>query len=144
MIDPKEDGISHINIYSKGATSLGRFLSNFSDCHIETEDGYFRTIEGYWYWLSTKHEPLRDFPGWQCKTVGRKLRGDDWPSFPGFEQKILKAIAIKIQQPWCVQELIKSKRLPFYHYYVVNGKVVMPKDGLWMINFITEFRNELV
>lgn len=145
MIDPKEDGISHINIYSKGSTALGRFLSNFSDCHIHTEDGYFRTIEGYWYWLSTKHEPLRDFPGWQCKKVGRSLRGEDWPNHPDFEKKILKAIMIKMtSSEWCIQELIKSGTLPFHHYYVIDGKPIIVKDGMWMINLITAFRDELV
>jgi len=30
MINPEEDGITHINIYSKGKTDLGRMLSNFA------------------------------------------------------------------------------------------------------------------
>lgn len=51
MIDYKKDGVDHINIYSKGKTSLGRFLSNFAQADIETEDGNFASIEGYWYWL---------------------------------------------------------------------------------------------
>lgn len=146
MIHPLEDGVTHINIYSKGRTPLGRFLSNFSDCRIQTEDGYFRTIEGYWYWLSTKHEPLRDFPGWQCKQVGRKLRGEDWPKDPEFNGKIARAIMTKITtNQWCLNELIQSGTLPFFHYYVLDGgKVIMVKDGLWIINLITEFRNELV
>lgn len=28
--NPEEDGITHINIYSKGSTELGRLLSNFA------------------------------------------------------------------------------------------------------------------
>lgn len=51
MIDHNKDGIDHINIYSKGRTALGRFLSNFAQAEIETEDGEFASIEGYWYWL---------------------------------------------------------------------------------------------
>lgn len=144
-MNPKEDGITHINVYSKGQTPLGRYLSNFSDCHVHTEDGYFRTIEGYWYWLSTKHEPLRDFPGWQCKKVGRGLRAPDWPKTPKFEEKIMRAIMIKIStNEWCVDQLSQTDTLPLYHYYVIDGKAVQVKEGLWMINLITEFRDELV
>ena len=39
MYKPKDDGITHINIYSQGKTQLGRFLSNFEPSPIETEDG---------------------------------------------------------------------------------------------------------
>ncbi len=142
-VDPKEDGYSHINIYSKGSTALGRFLSNFSDCHVITEDGYFRTIEGYCYWLSTKHEPLRDFPGWQAKQVGRKLRGLDWNDTPGFQDKILKAILYKIMSHNNMKDLFIKSNLPFYHYYVYNEKVVEVKDGIWIISFIDWLRTEM-
>lgn len=152
MVDPKEDGINHINIYSKGKTPIGRFLSNFADCNVETEDGPFRTIEGYWYWLSASElyndksilEQLRTTNGWESKQLGRKLRAADWVKTPWFYEKILRAIATKVQTPWCVEQLIKTGQLPFFHYYVVNGKVAMPKDGLWMVQFIQEFRDELV
>ncbi len=145
MIDPKDDGKTHLNIYSKGLTKLGRFLSNFADCDIQTEDGYFRTIEGYWYWLSTRDGRLRNLPGWECKTLGRKLRGDDWLKDPAFEKKIMKAIIVKIStNEWCIDELKKSAGLPFYHYYTYGPKVMMVKDGLWVVSLISEFRDELV
>lgn len=51
MIDPNKDGIDHINIYSKGKTALGKFLSNFTQCDVETKHGEFGSIEAYWYWL---------------------------------------------------------------------------------------------
>jgi len=41
------DGVTHINIYSKGKTSLDRALSNFAHTPIETVDGKFASIEGY-------------------------------------------------------------------------------------------------
>ena len=47
MINPQNDGVDHINIYSKGLTELGRFLSNFEHILITTEDGDFNSIEGY-------------------------------------------------------------------------------------------------
>lgn len=144
MIDPKDDGVSHINVYSKGATELGRYLSNFSDCYIETEHGSFRTVEGYWYWLACHDERLRLTSGWESKQLGRELRAPDWPKIEGFEKNIMKAIMQKMMRPWCSAELAKTGTLPFYHYYVVKGRVVMPKDGLWMIDLIQQFRDELV
>lgn len=144
MIDPSQDGVTHINIYSKAATPLGRYLSNFADCNIETKDGPFRTIEGYWYWLAVRDDRLRKTSGWDSKKLGRELRAPDWPKTRGFQEKILSAIAIKVQDPKCVQMLLESKQLPFYHYYVSqSGMAIMPKDGLWMISFIQQFRDEL-
>ena len=51
MINPKQDGISHVNIYSQGKTELGRMLSNFYHYQVITKDGNFTSVEGYWYWL---------------------------------------------------------------------------------------------
>lgn len=60
-------------------------------------------------------------------------------------EPINKAIMIKMtSSEWCIQELIKSRKLPFHHYYVIDGKPIIVKDGMWMINLITAFRDELV
>lgn len=145
MINPAEDGKTHINIYSKGATWLGRFLSNFADCHVDTDDGPFRTIEGYWYWLSTKNEDLRKTDGFASKKLGRELGGQDWSHDPNFEFKISKAILQKMNKSEeCKKALIQSGIIPFYHYYVYKSKVVMPKDGLWMITLIDQYREYLL
>ena len=144
MIDPSEDGISHINVYSKGKTELGRYLTNFGECYVDTDHGNFRTVEGYWYWLACHDDRLRHTDGWESKKLGRELRVPDWPKLDNFERYIMQAIMNKMVRPWCTEELIKTGKLPFYHYYVYNGRVIMPKDGLWMINLMTEFRDELV
>lgn len=143
MLKPENDGITHINIYSKGKTQLGRFLSNFSDCNVMTDDGPFRTIEGYWYWLSTHYDELRVLPGFACKTRGRAVGGKDWMDEDNFRQKILKAIAVKVlSNDWCVQQM-KQSDLPLVHYYVYGSKVIEVKDGLWMLSFLDFLRNEL-
>lgn len=50
------DGIDHINIYSKGKTTLGRMLSNFA-CTPFThpEDGKFASIEDIRRQLRIQH-----------------------------------------------------------------------------------------
>lgn len=143
-MNPGEDGITHINIYSKAKTEIGRFLSNFSDCNVKTEDGIFRTVEGYWYWLSCKDERFRMTNGFQSKKLGRELRAPDWVKDPDFYRKIGMAITIKIisdrEMSW---KLVETGSLPLYHYYVYGGKIVMVKEGLWMINLIDHIRTEL-
>lgn len=48
-----DDGITHINIYSNGATPLGRFLSNFTHCTVETPHGKFESLEGYYHYIKS-------------------------------------------------------------------------------------------
>ena len=147
MIDPKDDGVYHINVYSKGATEIGRFLSNFADCNVATENGNFRTVEGYWYWLSVENKILREklrlTNGWESKTLGRKLRGKDWVDTPDFQEKILRAITTKVLSRPDMAQLMKESSLPFYHYYLYNDKVIAPNDGLWILTFLEHLRNEL-
>ena len=69
----EEDGITHVNIYSQGKTKLGKWLSNFSHTPIDTEDGHFESIEGYWYWLVTDNinkDILRGLYGYEAKKPG--------------------------------------------------------------------------
>ena len=47
----EDDGVTHINVYSRGVTSLGRSLSNLAECNIEHQYfGHFRTLEGLWFY----------------------------------------------------------------------------------------------
>jgi hypothetical protein len=120
---PERDGVDHINVYSKGATELGRLLSNFADTPFEhPEHGWFRTVEGFWYWLKTGmiHNELREVYGWQAKELGRK-----WPvvETDNFDENIKVALRCKlIQHPEILCMLIDNE-LPLTHYYVVRGSV---------------------
>lgn len=152
-MSPDEDGINHINVYSKAKTELGRFLSNFSDCNVATLDGPFKTIEGYWYWLNLpegtpEREKLRITNGFDSKFLGRDLKAPDWgpKKFDlDFERKICYAITVKIlSNRWCCLELIKSQGKPLFHYYVYGTKVIMVKDGLWMLRLMEQIRDELI
>jgi len=62
IIDPKEDRISHINVYSKSTTELGRKLTNFARMTTPTaNDGVFASVEAYWYWLGVaENNPKRE------------------------------------------------------------------------------------
>jgi predicted NAD-dependent protein-ADP-ribosyltransferase YbiA (DUF1768 family) len=143
---PETDGIDHINIYSKGCTELGRFLSNFTHSPVETEDGHFESIEGYWYWLGTNRaekDVLRRLIGYQAKVFGRKLRALDWQDSEDFKQKICNAITIKLHNNKDYLGMLQQSTLPLVHYYVMYNKIITPKEGQWIIDHINTFRNEI-
>jgi hypothetical protein len=152
MFNPEEDGVTHINVYSKGQTQIGRMLSNFYHSPFKlAEDGEFKCLEGYWYWLQIQDIPgrdiLRELAGWECKKFGRKLR-DSFPS-PRldpmeFRKKIAIAIASKVEQnPRIIAEL-KRSTLPFVHYYNYAGRVVVPEDNEWIMLILEWCRNKVM
>ncbi len=133
------DGVDHLNIYSKGATALGRALSNFADLGVSTVDGEFASIEGYWYWLSVKpgtprRDDLRFSTGWQAKALGRELRGQDWVGVPDFKLRIVNAMVAKLILHPTLREALAKSTLGFTHYYVYGDKRVTPDDGQWIID----------
>lgn len=141
------DGIDHINTYSKGKTELGRFLSNFARHRIKTEDGYFRSVEGYWYWLGCTHENkdrLKTLHGFNAKKVGRELGSPDWLDDDIFKNKIKKAITNKVEtMPKHLQKEFLNCNLPFVHYYEYGGKVVNVPEADWIIDHLNKVKKGL-
>jgi hypothetical protein len=138
-INPENDGIDHINIYSKAKTELGRLLSNFAFSPIDLkDDGKFNSIEAYWYWLLCDHanrDKLRETWGFEAKQVGRDLRAKDWPpkGAEDFEVKIKIALLQKAESHKKIQELIIQSELPFKHYYVYDKKMKRIDGGEWLV-----------
>ncbi len=103
IIDPKEDRISHINVYSKSTTELGRKLTNFARMTTPTaNDGVFASVEAYWYWLGVaannpKRETLRHTYGFRAKELGRELGAPDWQDGEDFRAAICATIESKIR-----------------------------------------------
>lgn len=126
MFTPNDDGVSHINIYSKGKTRLGRLLSNF---HYQPFNhpvyGSFHSVEGMWYWLSCRDDRLRYLSGSEAKREGRALREKDNSGEPWFYQAITEALRIKIMSNPELLGLIKENELPYAHYYTKH----CPKTG---------------
>src|ERR1700712_4173623 len=76
VLDPEEDGKSHINIYTKGKTRLGRLLTNLADVPVTHPTyGTFRCAEGLWYYMKTgcQCEDLRALAGFDAKKLGTTL-----------------------------------------------------------------------
>lgn len=148
MIDPKEDGIKHINIYSKGRTPLGVLLSNFTEFTMFLPEGTFSSLEGYWYWLLTKDDRLMKLSGYGAKKLGQMLtKKKEWLQKPEDIVRFKKAMRVKAYHPG-IEKLLKESKLPFKHYYVfqkraAEPRVIEPKNGKWMLEEWELIRKEL-
>jgi len=139
MFNPIHDGVDHINIYTKANTHLGTFLTNLANVRVPTEDGEFASLEGYWYWLSTKDDRLRNLGGFAAKKLGKTLKremGDE----SVFRDKIYKASWAKLHTyPDCLK-LFRESTLPFTHYYVYGGTAV-DANFKWIVEMWEIFRS---
>lgn len=118
---PKEDGVTHINVYSKGQTKLGRDLSNFAKTPFNFPPyGTFMSVEGFWYWLSTgqQYEELKEVYGWNAKQAGRELKTRHGAvAVSDFEETIKEALRCKLRQNKEIRLALKQSVLPLVHYY---------------------------
>lgn len=151
MIIEGEDGITHINIYSKAKTILGQFLSNFFSAPIKIpEHGEFNSIEGYWYWLITRDNRLKELHGYEAKQLGRELTVFDLFSTKRFLEEnseefkncIKQAIHIKLDSYFVFIRELQDSTLPFCHYYEYSGKRV-DAGYEWIVEYIEEIRSNL-
>jgi hypothetical protein len=141
VILPVTDGIDHINIYSKGKTPLGRWLSNFSYSPIIIPDhGDFISIEGYWYWLGCEEDSLRYLYGFNAKKVGSAI--EKTIERDNFKDLIRRAIDIKLKSNKSMLHLLYKSTLPLCHYYVFGDKT---KDAgcEWVVEHIDNRRKLL-
>lgn len=161
LYSPEDDGVTHINVYSRAKTELGQLLSNFAHTpFIHPKDGYFASVEAYWYWLSlsdgvndTENVSLRNLYGYRAKEIGRILRKKAEEcgcerKVEDFEARIKKAILCKIEQNDDVKKLLKECTLPLTHYYVWGKdggeqKISYPSDYAWIHEYISLVRDWL-
>jgi hypothetical protein len=142
---PINEGVDHVNIYSKSSLDLGKQLSNFAYTPFTCEDGNFNSIEGYWYWLHCGHNELKILYGFNAKKFGQLYvkteRKDD-----EFVRKIKIAIENKINQNSNVKLNLQKSVLPLTHYYyygdIKNPKIVELPQYQWIVDCISEIRQK--
>lgn len=135
---PHEDGITHINIYTRGKTELGRMLSNLYDCEFNVPRyGNFKSLEGFWYFYLTgaTDDHFKTLGGFAAKQYGRKfaaMRIDEEATGPvGWQREvILDAIRCKLRQNRNILRLLAESTLPFAHYYVPKGKEWLAQSNI--------------
>jgi hypothetical protein len=144
QFDPREEGITHINIYSKSNSTIGRVLSNWIPCTIETSIGEFRSIEGLIYYLGSFVEQLRGMVGYDAKKFGEKCdRGIRLPE-DIFRRIIIEGMESKLEHinRNILKEFINSD-LPLTHYYCYDGKVVEIPKWQWQVEEWEKIRKRL-
>jgi hypothetical protein len=147
MIPIGIDGVDFINVYSKGQTELGRWLTNFAYSPISIpEHGGFVSIEGYWYWLSCEDDSLRHLHGFKAKQEGRKIIESRCDILlyqrDNFEELICTAIDIKLKSRQDMLIELAKSTLPLVHYYEYGGKRV-DAGYEWIVNHISDRRQLL-
>jgi hypothetical protein len=148
---PIDEGLDHVNIYSKSSERLGRAMSNFFNAlFFHPKYGEFNSIEGFYYWLKTgeQHHELRFEHGWKAKEMGmtfKSTRNVD----KEFKEEMEYAIALKVVQTPYIQELMLESiddDLPFTHYYYYGDKYSNPvirdrsKRDSWLIDAAEKIR----
>ena len=144
----EDDGVTHINVYSRGATRLGCCLSNFSSIGFtHPKYGPFASMEGFWYYVKTgfKHEGLRRLSGLAAKTVGRKLeviRMDP----EEFQEIIRQGLTCKVEQHPDLLDMLLTSVLPLAHYYVMQRgdkpiQVIVPEHQ-WQLDHLQSLRTK--
>lgn len=140
------DGIDHINIYSKGKTELGRYLSNFAHTPFNYSPyGDFASVEAFWYWYFTgqKHDELKDLYGYSAKAAGKALTTDKHPITDKDKEIILEAIRCKLRQNKYIRGMLKESSLPFKHYYDFGGKIIELPKYQWIVDEFERLRELL-
>lgn len=145
VADPKLDGQTHINIYSKGLTRLGRELSHFAELPIHHPVfGDFRSNEGLWYWISRRDDKLRLLSGYEAKSYGRSLPVVKTLPKDEFQRMINLGNQAKLDTYPEIKEALASSTLPLLHYYVnfYSGQqaVIQTKDSEWILAHFEKVR----
>lgn len=148
-LDPFFDGVTHINVYSKGITELGRMLSNFYNSPFVMEEyGLFESVEGFWYWwFKGRDESLRSMSGLVAKKYGQSIKKNYVVKEPD-KQVIREAIFCKILQNKEITKMLCESSLPLEHYYWYTGtdgsiSVLDNPQHYWQIEWIEEIREWL-
>ena len=144
VFNPLDDGVTHINIYSKGRTELGKALSNFAPIGIKHPAfGNFDCLEGFWYWLSTgkQHDALRTVNGYDAKKLGKTLPR---VIYPNFQVEFELGLFLKLRQHPELEIAVNQTTIPFVHYYyfgsIDNAKIVEPIEFKWIPDWFERWR----
>ena len=141
--DPNEEGITHINIYSKAQSPLGRYLSNFYRMPIKISLGSFMSVEGLIYYLGSFDESLRTLSGATAKATGKILDRNIRLPEDIFKKFIIEAMFYKVETCNELKSLLINCDLPLTHYYTFGNKKLEVKGWDWQIEQWNKIRKNL-
>lgn len=155
--EPIEDGITHINVFSKSKSKLGRMLSNFARTPITTPTDKFITVESWWYWMKMKSinesclVPLftdeqiieiKEKVGKDAKDYFRALYKIDSSEYSPTKEQLKLVYQLKLEQHPDIKELLLQNTLPLTHYYMMFDKKVSADSTLWTALLWDEIKQE--
>lgn len=148
---PHEEGLTHINSYSKSNLEVGRLLSNFAEIELDSRYGKFSNIEAYWAYLVTGSTGIDEYTSpLQARIIMATETSDQEMQCSSEEFPILIRDAIRHKLNANKEFLLNDEyfnniQLPITHYWVYNGKVVdlsKRKSTTILLDSIDEWRNE--
>jgi len=149
MIDPTQDGKTHIRIDSKAATFIGKFLAPRTLCELNMPEGRFLCVAAYQYHLTCKEDSrLSRVHDWETELLAAQLsplpRKQQLPAAE-LQTKIKKALDQKIKWSEYWQEEFTESTLPFLHYHLdAAGNVVdESKKYRWLLSHLEARRTLL-
>lgn len=143
---PEDDKKTHINVYSRGLSELGRGLSNLSECNIEHPYfGHFRTLEGLWFYMKTdfKDDQFRILKGVAARDLGKSMPTEPYPLF----NKMFKlGMLEKLERNPKLQQQLIANELPLTHYYSYGGgkKIQVLDRHQWQLDFWLLLRQTMI
>ncbi len=159
---PNNDGVDHINVFTKGKTKLGRNLTNISNLSIDMGVlGTFASMEALWFYGRIKmqglmthgiKEEIRVMRGWDAKRAMSDFPFKDISEVltvdaeDTFKELIKSGLRKKLEQHHWLRKELKRSTLPLAHYYYYGkgDKVVVRDAGhKWVITYLEELRSIL-
>ncbi len=141
MIDPNKDGVDHINIYSKGQTCLGRYMSNFAYFSFVYNDEHFPSVEHWWYYQLTQNDDCFlsiYLPATIKKRMQEYIKNNNIETKQIDKHKLKEILTNKILSNHSNLVAFINSSLPFKHYYTFGDKVVLANE-----QFLTDIWEEI-
>ena len=153
---PENDGIDHINVFSKSRSKLGRMLSNFAHTPFTLDGVKFESVESWWYWMKMNNinksvlfpafsdeqlDNIKSLIGKEAKTYFRELYKDDSSSFSPEPAQLKRAYLQKIEEHPEVKKALLENTLPIDHYYMMFDKKVSAESTMWTAKIWEEIAN---
>lgn len=108
-----------------------RLLSNLAHTPFDHPNfGRFESVEGFWFWYGGGGEEFRNLHGFECKTLGSKIKNRVYKD--DFEDQLFICLCFKIFQNDNVLELVRRIDKPLVHYFTYGGKKVWPKSPVFL------------
>lgn len=124
--EPANDGVDHINIYSRGKTKLGKLMSNFAHTPFTFQSKTFQSVEGALYHYRTEDDRLITLHGSKAKKLGSSLKQKQIET-----PAMIKAwIYAKLFANPEIINLLLQNNLPYSHYYVMYGRKIPAEISL--------------